>query len=132
MTILRSTTRFNVLDFALPFGGYARKMIMRMISLVALLVSCLAMVSGKPAWGSHDQKAIKTKKPSGHNDLMNGDIDFDSLSPKDCASYLCANNLDLATQYIESGCPGPLANFEVTGSSDMQELATTLDDAYDE
>lgn len=95
----------------------ANKMIKRRTSSIAAMVMVLAfcamatLSAAKPAWGPHNGPGSKkkplTNKPSGHNDLVDGDIDFDALSPKDCATYMCVSQADLATKYIESGCPGP-------------------------
>lgn len=58
---------------------------------------------------------------------MSDDIDFDSLSPKDCASYLCVSKMELATEYIEAGCPGPFSEFQLLGDEDLSTLAINAD-----
>lgn len=94
----------------------------RVTVVAALVVAGLALVSGKPAWGKNGKGLGNMKpgkhhgtgvgNPSGKSDLVDGDIDYDALTPKDCADYLCVSSSGLATEYIESGCPGQLATYE--------------------
>lgn len=86
-------------------------------ALVGLLLAGLALASGKPAWGSNGE-GLKNVKGAGQatkpgNEDLGGDIvDFSSVSPKDCANYLCVSSSDKATEYIEAGCPGQFALYE--------------------
>ncbi|CAM9794748.1 unnamed protein product [Hapterophycus canaliculatus] len=86
-------------------------------ALVGLLIAGLAFASGKPAWGSTGE-GLKNAKSGGQgtrpgNEDLGGDIlDFSSVSPKDCANYLCVSSSEKATNYIESGCPGQFALYE--------------------
>lgn len=100
----------------------------RRIGVVALLLAGLAMASGTPAWGKHGKGLTNQKSgantganPSGHKDIAHGDIDFDSLSPRDCANYLCVSNGDLASEYIESGCPGQFSRYESDTEFELME-----------
>lgn len=92
----------------------------------AVVCGSLAMVGGKPAWGPHDKRPVAAKLPAGHNNLLTGDIDFEALSPKDCASYLCVPNIDLATDYIEKGCPGPFSLFSTEEEHESEEEVQEL------
>ena len=87
-------------------------------AVVTFLVVGLSLALGKPAWGKgaivdglHNHKT-GSGNPSGNNDIANMNIDFDNLSPMECASYLCVSDAPLASEYIESGCPGQFARFE--------------------
>eukprot|EP00752_Nemacystus_decipiens_P006710 g6033.t1 len=86
--------------------------------VVGLLLAGLALASGKPAWGPNGEglKNVKSGGPlskPGGGDLEGGDeLDFDSVSPRDCADYLCVSLPDKATYYIEDGCPGQFAMYE--------------------
>lgn len=86
--------------------------------VVAVFVALLSLVSGKPAWGNNGN-GLANKKPNGKKNIADGSIDFDSLSPKDCASFLCVTSSTLAEDYIESGCPGQFANYEAGNDMDM-------------
>lgn len=79
--------------------------------VAAVFVALLALASGKPAWGKNG-KGLSNKKPGGDNTIAEGTIDFESLSPKDCAAYMCVTSTSLAEDYIESGCPGQFALYE--------------------
>lgn len=87
--------------------------------MVAAFLCCLALVSGKHAKRSHEKKQHENRKPVGKDDLIDGDIDYDHVSPKDCASYLCASDVDLATEYIEEGCPGPFSRYGIEDEGDV-------------
>lgn len=89
----------------------------RGVAELLLLLAGLALASGKPAWGPNGEglKNIKSGGPlgkPGNGDLGGGVIDFDSVSPRDCADYLCVSSPDKATYYIEDGCPGQFAMYE--------------------
>lgn len=101
-----------------------------------LLAAGLAMAAGKPAWGGdmsglHNVKSGDHMKPSGQNDIADQNIDFDNLSPRDCANYLCVSSADLASEYMESGCPGQFAKFEsdpsVEGKLQPSFMSSTTD-----
>ncbi|CAM9235960.1 unnamed protein product [Ectocarpus sp. 12 AP-2014] len=100
--------------------GFAK----RRAAAMGLLVAGLAFASGKPAWGT-DGEGLKNVKSGGHHKGapghkgLDGDLlDFDSVSPKDCANYLCVSSADKATYYIEAGCPGQFADYEPDRDSD--------------
>lgn len=89
--------------------------------IVGLLLAGLAVACGKPAWGKNGEglKNVKsggrggTKSTQPGQDGLAGDLmDFDSVSPRDCADYLCVSSTDKATYYIEDGCPGQFATYE--------------------
>lgn len=93
-------------------------------AVVAMLLAGLALASGKPSWGhnadslhNHKQK-ISMKKP-GSNDFADGDFNFNAVSPKDCANYLCVSSASLASEYIESGCPGQFVMYEGETEPDL-------------
>eukprot|EP00903_Cladosiphon_okamuranus_P008676 g8315.t1 len=85
--------------------------------VLGVLLATLALASGKPSWGpngeglKNHQSGGGRGKPGG-GDLRGDLIDFDSVSPKDCADYLCVSSPDKATLYIEDGCPGQFAMYE--------------------
>lgn len=88
--------------------------------VAGLLITGLAVASGTPAWGANGN-GLKNAKAGrkgnrgapGHEDLGGDDlIDFDKVSPKDCANFLCVTSSDKATEYIEAGCPGQFAMFQ--------------------
>lgn len=94
------------------------------LALPLLFAGLLAIASGKPAWGPNGEglKNVRSGgalgKP-GDGDLEGGDaIDFDSVSPRDCANYLCVSLPDKATYYIEDGCPGQFALYEPTKNAE--------------
>lgn len=91
--------------------------------MVAVFVAFLSLASGKPAWGKNGN-GLSSNKPNGRDNIVDGTIDFDSLSPKDCAAFLCVTSTTLAEDYIESGCPGQFANYEA--GNDMDMAATNL------
>ncbi|CAM9362822.1 unnamed protein product [Scytosiphon promiscuus] len=86
-------------------------------ALVGLLIAGLALASGKPAWGTNGE-GLKNVKSGGQstkpgNEDLGGDLlDFSSVSPRDCADYLCVSSPDKATCYIEAGCPGQFALYD--------------------
>lgn len=87
-------------------------------AVVAMLVASIAIASGAPSWGSnteslHNHKHSKSsiRRPGG-NDFADGEFNFNSVSPKDCANYLCVSSASLASDYIESGCPGQFVMYE--------------------
>lgn len=89
--------------------------------IVGLLLAGLAVASGKPAWGKNGEGLKNAKSGGGGRaksavpgkDDLDGDlIDFDSVSPRDCADYLCVSSPDKAAYYIEDGCPGQFATYE--------------------
>lgn len=88
--------------------------------VAGLLVAGLALASGTPAWGSNGNGLKNTKAghkggkgAPGHEDLGSEDlIDFDSVSPRDCADFLCVSSSDKATAYIEDGCPGQFVTYD--------------------
>lgn len=91
-------------------------------AVAGLLIAGLAFASGTPSWGSNGKglsnakggrRRGKGKGGPGHEDLGGQDLlDFDSISPKDCAEFLCVASADRATEYIEAGCPGQFATYE--------------------
>lgn len=102
--------------------------------LVVLLLAFLAVASGKRSLGKGPKRMHSSNsrsrshtgvdaKPSGNNDFVNGTIDFDALSPMDCASYLCVSSPSLASEYIESGCPGQFAMFDAKGSHELADTS---------
>ncbi len=99
--------------------------------IAAMLLAGLAVASGKPAWGKNGEGLKNVKSGGGGGgkgavpgeDALGGDlIDFDSVSPRDCADYLCVSSPDKATYYIEDGCPGQFATYEPEkGDEDRME-----------
>lgn len=93
-------------------------------AIVTLLVAGLSLAVGKPSWGNGAESLHNHKSggnsPSGNNDIANMNIDFDNLSPMDCASYLCVSDAPLASEYIEAGCPGQFARFEHDPELELQ------------
>lgn len=86
-------------------------------AVVAVLLAGLALASGKPSWGSNaealtNHKHKSSMKKPGGNDFADGDFNFNDVSPKDCANYLCVSSASLASEYIESGCPGQFVMYE--------------------
>lgn len=101
--------------------------IRRRFSIAALMIVVCGLATlgvAKPSKATHKALAKAHKrmgtKPTGNHDLIDGDIDFDDLSPKDCATYMCVSQVATATEYIEAGCPGPYSHFE-TGSNKQTE-----------
>lgn len=88
-----------------------------------MLLAGLAVVSGKPSWGEadalHNHKHKSTMTKPGGNDFADGDFNFNSVSPKDCANYLCVSSATLASEYIESGCPGQFVMYEGEAEPDL-------------
>lgn len=95
-----------------------KEMIRRRFSIVVLIVALCGVATlgvAKPSKATNKALAKNHKhknKPTGNHDLIDGDIDFDDLSPKDCATYMCVSQVASATEYMEAGCPGPFSRFE--------------------
>lgn len=89
--------------------------------VVAVFIALLSLASGKPGWGKNGN-GLTNKKPNGGKDIDDKVIDFETLSPKDCAAYLCVTSTTLAEDYIESGCPGQFATYEPESDMDMSAI----------
>lgn len=101
----------------------------RLVALMLLMAAILAIVGveAKPAGATRNKALPRKKRRGGNNALVDGDIDFENLAPRDCATFLCAAEVDAAAEYIEAGCPGQFSLFESKGQGaqqDMEELAT--------
>lgn len=102
--------------------------------VAGLLMAGLALASGTPAWGPNGNglKNAKSgrkgnKGAPGHEDLGSDDlIDFDAVSPKDCADFLCVTSSEKATDYIEAGCPGQFATFNPENDYDYDQEMESL------
>lgn len=99
--------------------------------VLGLLLAGLALASGKPAWGPNGEglKNVKSGGPLGRpgdGDLGGDVIDFDSVSPRDCADYLCVSSPDKATYYIEDGCPGQFALYEPSRDYDPATMESLV------
>lgn len=66
--------------------------------------------------------ARKKQRRGGNSALMDGDIDFENLAPRDCATFLCASEVDAAAEYIEAGCPGQFSLFDSKDHGAQQDM----------